>query len=352
MVDYTSSNLQGASTEFNNIVSKLNDTKNSALSNLQVDASAASSTLSTQLSGVNTELRSLVPEPVSIPNINLQSQLSSLSGITDPVQSANLLASITTNFGTELSASGFDLDTLVSSAKTAVDGGKSLSFDIPNFEKSADGVSAAVQKAVAVKLPSIDPISETAATFTENTNLTSLKTLATESVKSVSTILPTEDGSQYTITKKTTKITQKSITAEVTTAADAIEGVGEELKRKNISKVGFVSRPINITESVLLDDVSSGVDGPVIDLKQIPTKVRSVTGFDEDGRRRFIIEEPLNKAQVGKFDTFTVSGKEILISETLRSYIEAPASKSKGIEGLSFIVRYVTNSTYDPTYNV
>jgi len=351
-MNLTTSGLAGTNEKYNNILKKIDTTTETMKSQAQVDASVATSAISSELSGLEGELRSLVPASATLPNINLQSQLSSLSGIIDPTQSANLLASITSSFGTELSDSGFNLDTLVSSAKTAVEGGKSLSFDIPNFEKSADGVSTAVQKAVAVKLPSTDSITETAATFKENTNLTDLKTLATKSVKSVSTILPTEDGSQYTITKKTTKITQKSITAEVTTAADAIEGVGEELKRKNISKVGFVSRPINITESVLLDDVSSGVDGPVIDLKQIPTKVRSVKGFDEDGRRRFIVEEPLNKAQIGKFDTFTVSGKEILISETLRSYIEAPASKSKGIEGLSFIVRYVTNSTYDPTYNV
>ena len=56
MVDFTAPNLQGANAAFNNIVSKLNDTKSSALSNLQSDASAASSALSSQLTNVNTEL--------------------------------------------------------------------------------------------------------------------------------------------------------------------------------------------------------------------------------------------------------------------------------------------------------
>ena len=105
MVDFTSPNLQGANAAFNNIVSKLNDTKSSALSNLQSDASAASSALSSQLTNVNTELRSLVPEPVDIPNVNLQAQLQSLSGLTNPLQSANLLADITSSFGDALTTS-------------------------------------------------------------------------------------------------------------------------------------------------------------------------------------------------------------------------------------------------------
>ena len=60
------------------------------------------------------------------------------------------------------------MGTLVSDTKAAIAGGTSLSFSIPNFEKPADGVSAAFQKAVAVKIPDKDTVKETVATFNKN----------------------------------------------------------------------------------------------------------------------------------------------------------------------------------------
>tara|TARA_R110000744_G_scaffold378408_1_gene494504 strand:+ start:63 stop:1103 length:1041 start_codon:yes stop_codon:yes gene_type:complete len=346
-MDLITAGLAATNEKFNNILKKVNTTTEAMKSSIQIDASVASEAIGSQLSALEGELRGLVPAGLSLPNINLQSQLSSLSKIANSAQSSSLLSSITSNFGSALSASGFSLDSLVSSSASAIAAGKSLSFDIPNFELPAGGGDA-VQKAIGVKLPKDDPVEEVPATIQENLEQSAAKTAASSSVIVTSPTLPKEDTEQLTISTKTTKVTQKSITAEVTTAADAFEGD----KRKNISKAGFSTRPITITENVLLDSVSSGVAGSVIELKQIPTKVTSVKGFDEDGKRRFIVEEPLNKAQVGKFDTFTVSGKEILISEILRNYIEAPARKAKGKKGLTFIVRYQTNSTYDPTYKV
>ena len=348
MVDFTSSNLQGANAQFNSIVSKLNDTKSSALANLQADASAAAEAIGSELSALKVELRNLIPEGTSLPNINLQSQLESLSGIVDPTQAANLLASITTSFGTELSASGFNLDTLVSDAAAAVTGGKSLSFDIPNFEKSADGVSAAIQKAVAVKIPSTDPIVETVATFTENDTFTSLKTTAASSVLTTSTTLPTVDTAQLTITEKSTNITQGTITKAVTTAEDAIEGVGAEVKRKNVSAVGFSSRPVRISSRIFDYEVSGDVD-LVFTLPDIPTRVSVLRGYNEDGKQRSLDEYP------GRFsyrDTFTVVGNKITVKSKLNKYVEAPSDKRGRNKGTIFKILYYINSTYDPNYGV
>ena len=340
--------LAAANEKFNSILKQIDSTTIIAKANSEVEALIASTAIGSELSALATDLRSLIPQGLELPNINLQAQLSSLSGIANAAQAAGLLSSITSNFGGALSASGFSLNSLVSSAASAVAAGKSLSFDIPNFELPAGGGDA-VQKAIEVKLPEDDPVEEVPATIQENLAQTAATNAASSSVIVTSPTLPEEDTEQLTIATKTTKVTQNSITAEVTTAADAFEGD----KRKNISKAGFSTRPIIITENVLLDNVSSGTAGPVIELKQIPTKVSLVKGFDEDGRQRFIIEEPLRKGQVGRFDTFTVSGKEILISEVLRNYTEAPARKQRrGKEGLSFVVRYQTNSTYDPTYKV
>ena len=347
-MDLTTSGLAGTNEKFNNILKKIDSTTETMKSMIQVDALLATSAIGSELSALSGELRSLVPQGAALPNINLQSQLESLSGLVDPTQAANLLASITTSFGTELSASGFNLDTLVSDAAAAVTGGKSLSFDIPNFEKSADGVSAAIQKAVAVKIPSTDPIVEAVATFTENDTFTSLKTTAASSVLTTSTTLPTVDTAQLTITEKSTNITQGTITKAVTTAEDAIEGVGAEVKRKNVSAVGFSSRPVRISSRIFDYEVSGDVD-LVFTLPDIPTRVSVLRGYNEDGKQRSLDEYP------GRFsyrDTFTVVGNKITVKSKLNKYVEAPSDKRGRNKGTIFKILYYINSTYDPNYGV
>jgi len=283
MVDFTAPNLQGANAAFNNIVSKLNDTKSSALSNLQADASAASSALSSQLADVNTELRSLVPEPSSIPNVNLQAQLQSLSGLTNPLQSANLLADITSSFGDALTTSGFDLDSLVSSAAGVFGTGTSLSGLIPNFELSAAG--DVIQKASASLLPSIGPVTEEAATFVSNTALTAAKTAASSAVLSTSDALPTVDSGAYKIATKSKTITQSSggssISQKVTTPKDAVD---EDGKRNTISSNGFTNSVGIITETFKREDGEAktsegGTNYVVYELKNKVLKVEHVLAF-------------------------------------------------------------------------
>ena len=347
-MDLTTSGLAGTNDKFNNILKKIDSTAETMKAQIQSDASSAAAAIGSELSALSGELRSLVPQGAALPNINLQSQLESLSGLVDPTQAANLLASITTSFGTELSASGFNLDTLVSDAAAAVTGGKSLSFDIPNFEKPADGVSAAIQKAVAVKIPSTDPIVEAVATFTENDTFTSLKTTASSSVLTTSTTLPTVDTAQLTVTEKSTNITQGTITKAVTTSEDAIEGVGAELKRKNVSAAGFSSRPVLIKERILDDNVSGVVDLNFT-LPDIPTRVSVLIGYNEDGKQRSLDEYP------GRFsyrDTFTVVGNKITVKSKLNKYVEAPSDKRGRNKGTIFKILYYINSTYDPNYGV
>jgi hypothetical protein len=349
-MDLTTSGLAGTNDKFNNILKKIDSTTETMKTQIQADASAATAAIGAELSALSGELRSLVPQGATLPNINLQSQLESLSGIVDPTQSANLLASITSSFGTELSASGFNLDTLVSDAAAAITNGKSLSFDIPNFEKSADGVSPAIQKAVAAKIPSTDPVVEAVATFTENDTFTSLKTTAASSVLTTSTILPTVDTAQLTVTDKSTNITQGSITKAVTTSEDAIEGVGAELKRKNVSAAGFSSRPVRVFKKILSEEVSTSADGVVIKLPDTPTKIRRIKGYDEEGKGWRIFEAPLSEKRKARFDSFTVVGNEITIKQKLRTYVEH--SNVEKFPKLLFRVQYYTNSTYDPTYSV
>ena len=338
-MDLKTSGLAGVNEKFNNILKKVDSVADTMKAQIQGDASAAAAAIGGDLSSLTGELRSLIPQGLELPNINLQSQLSSLSSISDPTQAANLLSSITSSFGTELSASGFNLDTLVSNAKSAIAGGTSLSFSIPNFEKPADGVSAAFQKAVAVKIPDKDTVKETAATFVEKTKLTAAKSAASSSVISVSSTPPTEDTEQIKITDKGTNITQQGISRKSTTAKDAIEGQGAELKRKNYSSFGFTSVSTKFTESFIEKNMTISSTNIKVELFGFPTRITKIQGLTEDAKSFDILASPISRDAETQFDTFTISGNEITISTRLRKYNEI------------FVV-YNINSTYDPHYKI
>tara|TARA_Y100000296_G_C5122280_1_gene231058 strand:- start:12 stop:1070 length:1059 start_codon:yes stop_codon:yes gene_type:complete len=351
-MDIISSNLQAINEKFNNILNKLESVKGEALSNLETTASSATSTLVSELSDVTTRLRALVPEGVSTPNINLQAQLASLSGITDTTQATNLLSSITTNFSSALSSSGFSLDKLVSLATGAVGSGISLSGIIPNFEKAADGLSDAFQKASGVKLPSIDPVTEEVATITENADLTATTTAATNAVITVTETFPTEDTNDLKISEKYKKVTQShggtAITKEVTTPIQAVEGT----LRKNISSKGFSHRVYTVTEqfSTNKDVILSfdpikiinvygkttkpetvGTKGSYTRFKIIPLGTKSAESNNQDRSRKY------------KHDLFSINGKKIICAEHYRKYDGTPYAIS---------VTYRYNDTYDPIYMV
>ena len=281
-MDLISSNLQATNAKFNSILSKLEEEKDLALANLETAAATLTPELESKLGEVTSNLRSLVPEGFSVPNVNLQAQLQSLSGLTDVTQSANLLSSITADFGDALSASGFSLDTLVSDAASAFGSGDSLSGIVPNFERSPLG--DVFQKANAVKLPDINPVVEKAATFVSNEKLTN----ARENVKTFladhapSTTLPTTDQGVFKVTTKTKKVTQSqggvAITKSLTTATEAVEvtttGGEETVTRRNISSEGFANRISVIKQTY----VKSRGDKFPVTLKHKPIKIPIVIG--------------------------------------------------------------------------
>ena len=367
-MDLITSGLSGVNEKFNNILKKVDSVADTMKAQIQGDASAAAAAIGGDLSSLTGELRSLIPQGLELPNINLQSQLSSLSSISDPTQAANLLSSITSSFGTELSAAGFDLGTLVSNAKSAIAGGTSLSFSIPNFEKPADGVSAAFQKAVAVKIPDKDTVKETAATFVENTKLTATKSTASSSVISVSSTPPTEDTKQIKITEKSTNVTQQGITSKVTTSKNAVvttttSGGSKTISRKNFSKDGFVTKQIRVTEYINVGDVTDTeglVEGAEMnfELSSKPIRIGSVKGFDPArlkgrGASNRIFSFPTRHPD--RNDTFVVNGKKITISNSIGidydEFDENFLGKDYGYpDGTMFVVSYYTLSNYDPDY--
>ena len=381
-MDLISSNLQATNTKFNSILSGLENTKADALSNLETAAATATAAISSELSNVDGDLRSLVPEGFSVPNVNLQGQLQSLSGLTNVTQSANLLASITADFGDALSASGFSLDTLVSDAASAFGSGDSLSGLIPNFERSPLG--DVIQKANAVKLADIDPVVEEASTFTQNTEVTAAKSAAASAVISTSKTLPTEDTGVLRVSEKSKKVTQTqngvAITKEVTTASQAVEtkvtGGGETVvTRKNVSSKGFSHQSQYVVEKFTTEDMFSG-DGNTfyVLLSHEPTKVNRVTGFVQEkikvgtyrsGRDRFaqrfaIISEGGQDIYKRLYSTdswtlgeTTSSGTKLFVSEAFREYDRETRKNrktGKDVKTHALRVSYNYNKVYDPIY--
>ena len=205
MPDITTPNLAGANEAFNDLVKKIDIVKDDVLASLEVDASALASTLSADLTSLTAELRDFVPELPALPDINLQSQLSSLSGLTVGSSQYNtLLSSITDNFGTAVTAAGSSLGSLVSDAASAVAGGNTLSGIVPNMELPALGGDVKLL-ADAIKQATEDAETEIISSFTANDALTNLQstlsdavTAAQETIEAVTKTLA--DGAKVTTT--------------------------------------------------------------------------------------------------------------------------------------------------------
>ena len=205
MANFTTPNLAGASEAFNGFAKKLDAVKDSMLAGLEVDASTLASTMSADLTSLTTELRDFMPELPALPDINLQSQLSSLSGLdVGSSQYNTLLGSITDNFGTALTSAGSSLDSLVSDAASAVAGGNTLSGIVPNMELPALGGDVKLL-ADAIKQATEDAETETISSFTSNDALTNLQstlsdavTAAQETIESATKTLA--DGAKVTTT--------------------------------------------------------------------------------------------------------------------------------------------------------
>jgi len=205
MPNITIPNLAGANEAFNDLVKKIDVVKDDVLAGLEVDASALASTLSADLTSLTAELRDFVPELPALPDINLQSQLSSLSGLdVGSSQYNNLLGSITDNFGTALTSAGSSLGSLVSDAASAVAGSNTLSGIVPNMELPALGGDVKLL-ADAIKQATEDAETEIVSSFTSNEALTNLQSTlsdaATEAQEAIETTTKTlADGAIVTTT--------------------------------------------------------------------------------------------------------------------------------------------------------
>ena len=82
MADFKTPNLSGSSPELNEVLGKFDSIKGEVSDGLESEASVLASTLNTSVEGdLKSKLGDLVPEIPTLPNVNLQSEMSSLLDI-------------------------------------------------------------------------------------------------------------------------------------------------------------------------------------------------------------------------------------------------------------------------------
>ena len=369
MADFKIPNLCGASVKLNSIQSKFETMMKSSIDGLEGDASALTSTLNTDVNALVVDIKSMVPELPALPDVNLQGQLTSLSGMTVGSGPHNtLLADITSKFGSGLTAGGFSLDTLVSSAAAALVGGTDLCSAVPNFTVPAAG-GKAVQKAVEVLQAEADSLPEKVSIQLANKNVTEASTKASTTFnkffrKATETAtLPTADEGAYTVATTSTTITSSGdgtkLTVKVTTPKD-----NPGPKKKNVSESGFSTRPVidwhfDLKNSVVIDLKHTPAGGYAprmggyIDLRDktaddFPGLMFTEEEFDEGYAMRRIYPVGHINARVDGIqiaDEYMLQGKSIVVGPpNLYNYTGQQMSRSI----LYYIVKYKYNSKYDP----
>ena len=242
-----------------------------AIDGLEVDASALKATMDTDVTSLVSDLKSMIPELPALPDVNLQGQLTSLAGLAVGSGAHNtLLASVTSKFGSGLTAGGFSLDSLVSDAASAISGGTDLCSAVPNFTIPAAGGDA-VQKAVEVLQAEEDSLPEEPSTLLANANFTAAKTAVESKVAKMqsegestdvdvvkgtitSKTPPTEDVAAFTVAEESKEVTfggdGKTTKVKVTTP---IQQAGKNVAP---SDSGFTKRRRFTQERIKLKDVS------------------------------------------------------------------------------------------------
>mgnify|MGYP001167577645 CR=1 FL=1 len=182
MADFTTAGLCGANPDFNSIMTAGVDLKDSikgklgglgtfsSASDLAALAESKVATLTANVSG-------MIPELPSVPDVSLQAEITqllsfNLSTPTGLASYTSKLSSITSSFGGALTSAGLSLDSLITSATSAIGGGGDLCAAVPNF-KLPSGSTDAVQQAGEVLQATTEGVSEEQPTIVDNTEVTS-----------------------------------------------------------------------------------------------------------------------------------------------------------------------------------
>ena len=213
MVDFTTPNLCGASEQFNKLAGQFSSIKDSLQGQLEGEIDALKSELTSSLSVLEADIKGLIPELPDIPDVSLISEIQGLLALpTGSPASLTALTSLTSQFGAGLAAAGEDLDSLLSSASSALSGGIDLcGGTIPNFVIGPDGsVKEKPQDAGMPDRPPVDEdgaelITPSAEISSVNASIESDADSAASSYKEktseVRTVIPSETGEMSNATQ-------------------------------------------------------------------------------------------------------------------------------------------------------
>ena len=378
-------NLCGAVAEFNAIQDKFESLISDAVDSLESEASALASTATSALNSLESDLRSLIPELPSLPAINLQGQLTSLSSmIPGSFAHLQLLASITTQFGTALTSGGYSLDSLVSDAAKALSGGLDLCSAVPNFEVPAAGGDA-IEKAVESKQATKDSEEEKPSVIVKNVNLIAVIAAVEKKVAAydIGTKIPTEDTAVYKVASKTTEVVVSSTTevssgdpkpgstikAKVTTSEDSTttrydSALGRNVTiRNNIAGKknddGFAIRLKIKRELWKQKEFDAGL------LEHAAYRILGVKAFVGEGKgqryrsgritswARIYNDKLRSRAKYPeKYDFFTLGDdrREISFTEDVNKFIPATDTRGGKQDGVIIKISYMYNDNYDPNF--
>ena len=271
MVDFKIPDLCGASPELNDVLSKLADAKADAKAKLDEAASTAAAAFGeaqNELAGLKDKLQSI--EIPTLPKLNLQAEIAGIaSQIPGTPSFLSALAKIKTEFEDDIKAAGLELDSLVSSATSAISGGGDLCALVPNLEKDAGSTEPAVQKPIAPKQAAVAAVTEATSVVKQNpaveTKVVEIKT-KTESYV-VTKTPPTEDTGSYVVATETKKISVKETVVTVTT----------DNTQSNVASpksVGFVRKIDAKTEFLKIDQLEISGESIIIkNLKHHPSRI-------------------------------------------------------------------------------
>ena len=140
MAQFNLGNLCGTSANFNKLEQQFEKLKDQLINDVEAEASAAVSNMTGGLVQLDLDLRSILSEKPTIPDVNLQSEIKDLIDMTVGSSQYNTkLATLTKQFGDALKGDGKDLALLVVDAALAIALGEDICDLIPNMTVPSGG---------------------------------------------------------------------------------------------------------------------------------------------------------------------------------------------------------------------
>ena len=346
-------NLCGASPELNNALSKISDLKDSINVNIDLDASAAAEALNSKLADVKAGLDGLAPDLPEIPNLNFQSELTSLISDINISTPQGLLEynakfnDLQDKFGDALKKAGKDFTSLVSDATASIGGGGDVCAIAPNLELPTGGSADDVlEKAAGVKtalenakdeLPSFIQVNDNSINIQSQTKIQSL--LKKIDVKGISGLATEKENAGIQEALNTIKDgTFKSrMEADIAKAKEEQKKIWQD--PLNYKRVVPPSPTVNVlSPSVVKSVQDAGVT--ISEVDAVSKKVREVevtttenrntvttttTTIETSGGGSTVIEAPKTEKSTISIKGFAM--RKVKIKEYFRTFTAFPSEK-------------------------